>query len=190
VFYTDDSAELLRADERASFDELIDVDGDYPAKAAYRVANAMHFKTPVDIAIADHAPERKFIRKLCDRANAPFIDAWLKSTDRDFYPIEYSWKRGEHSKRGQFSPDFFIKQGRHVHVVEIKDDAEVAEPTEEIKKKREFAAAHVDRLNNLQSGLIYTLNFLTPQDFDVFFQKLRDSDLDSYASHLDVALVA
>jgi len=49
------------------------------------------------------------------------IESWLKSTDQDFYPIEYAWRKGEHPKRGFFNPDFFIKVDSHVLVVEIKE---------------------------------------------------------------------
>ena len=46
-----------------------------------------------------------------------------------FYSIEYAWKKGNKPKRGEFSPDFFIKQGDQIFVVEIKDDEEIADPS-------------------------------------------------------------
>jgi type III restriction enzyme len=61
------------------------------------------------MAIADSTPERKFIRQLYERQNAIALDAWLKNAPQRYYAIEYAWKKGEHPKRGEFSPDFFIK---------------------------------------------------------------------------------
>jgi len=80
------------------------------------------------VVIADHKPEREFVRRLIRPENAAVIDAWIKSTDRDFYAIEYAWRKGEHPKRGFFNPDFFIKVGKHVWVTEIKGDEELTEP--------------------------------------------------------------
>ena len=34
----------------------------------------------------------------------------------------------------------------------------------------------------------YQFNFLTPKDFNQFFQKLRENDLDGFRSKLDVTL--
>ena len=76
-----------------------------------RVTRAADFKTPANLVIADATPERKFVRELTNRENAQDFDAWLKNTPIGFYSIEYAWKKGNKPKRGEFSPDFFIKQG-------------------------------------------------------------------------------
>jgi type III restriction enzyme len=165
-------------------------DSEVPGKSVQKITNAFCFKTPLNIVFADFDPERRFIRKLCDAENAEKIDAWIKSTDRDFYPIEFSWKKGEHTKRGTFNPDYFIKIVKRIYVVEIKDDGQIGDPSEENKKKFEFAREHFKRLNDEQDELVYQFNFLSPQDYDAFFQKLRDGKLDGYQSHLDVALLA
>lgn len=89
--------------------------------------------------IADSTPDRKFIRQLCERQNAIALDAWLKSSPQRYYAIEYAWKKGEHPKRGGFSPDFFIKNGDMVYVAEIKDDGETQDPSPENQKKFEYA---------------------------------------------------
>ena len=112
--------------------EILD-DDSLPRSAWHKVNNSFHFKTPLNVAIANHRPEREFIRHLVKQENASAIDAWIKSTDRDFYPIEYAWRKGEHPKRGFFNPDFFIKKGDHVIVVEIKGDEELHEPSDEIR---------------------------------------------------------
>jgi type III restriction enzyme len=156
------------------------------------VANPHDFKTPLNLVIADATPERKFVRQLCARENAQVIDAWLKNTPQRFYAIDYAWKKGEHPKRGEFSPDFLIKADDMTLVVEIKDDSEISAPSLENQKKYEYAKAHFDRLNqwlqNEGAPVRYQFNFLTPRNFGTFFQKLREKDLEGFRSELDVVL--
>ena len=137
-------------------------------------------------------PERRFVRTLCERDHAKAVDAWLKNTPVGFYSIQYAWKKGEHPKRGEFSPDFFIKQGDRVFVVEIKGDEEISDPSPENVKKHEFAAEHFQRLNEwLQkdgSTTRYQFNMLTPRGYGIFFTKLREGELASFRSELDVAM--
>ena len=72
---------------------------------------------------------------MCERENAQALDAWLKNTAQRFYAIEYAWKKGEHPKRGEFSPDFFLKKGTWIFVTETKGDEEIADPSPENQKK-------------------------------------------------------
>lgn len=191
VFYPPGCEATLEDEQREFFRELQDPDGDF-ASGREPVANAADFKTPTNLVIADATPERKFVRELCNRDYAAHIDAWLKNTPVGFYSIEYAWKKGEHPKRGEFSPDFFIKQGDWIFVVEIKDDGEIAEPSAENVKKHEYASAHFARLNkwlekeNLPTR--YQFDMLSPQDYGKFFTKLRRRDLVGFRSELDVAM--
>lgn len=187
-FYVADSAKSFADEQRAIFEEAIGEDSELPAKSFHLVSNGFLFKTPLNIVIADHDPERRFIRKLLESENAAAIVAWIKSTDRDFYPIEFSWRKGDHTRRATFNPDFFIRLEDRVLVVEIKDDSQVRDPAEENKKKAEFAQEHFRRLNQEQSATTYQFCFLTPEDFDGFFQRLRNGNLEDYRSRLDVAL--
>ncbi len=126
-------------------------------------------------------------------ANLPHYDAWLKSTATRFYEIEYAWKKGEHAKRGKFNPDFFIKAGDLILILEIKDDSETREPSEENRKKNQYALAHVARLNeHLEadgSPLRYQFNFLTPSSYVTFFTYLRQGNIGSFRSELDLKLM-
>jgi type III restriction enzyme len=144
------------------------------------------------MAVADSGPERRFIGLLCDRDNARQLAGWLKNVAQGFYPIEYAWKKGQHPKRGEFSPDFFVKKDSTIYVVEVKGDEEIAEPSAENQKKYEYAVKHFETLNRwLKRQRIpvkYQFNFLTPKDFNKFFQKLRAGDLDGFRSELDVTL--
>ena len=137
-------------------------------------------------------PERRFTRQLVTRANSLKLDAWLKNTPIGFYTIEYAWKKGEHPKRGEFSPDFFIKQRNFIFVVEIKSDDEIADPAPDNIKKYEYAAAHFTRLNRwLEKKKIkvrYQFNMISPKSYDAFFKKLREDGLVGFRSELDVVM--
>ncbi len=112
------------------------------------------------------------------------MDAWVKSTDRDFYSIAYSWRKGEHSKRSSFNPDFFIKIDNHILVVEIKGDEEIAEPSDENKAKFKAATQHFKTLNEQQKECAYHFHILTPSNYDTFFSFLRDKNF-SFVSKID-----
>jgi type III restriction enzyme len=191
IFFTPDCAKTIPDEQQDFFNSVKDPDGDYRA-GSEEVANSHDFKTPCNMSIADGTPERKFIRLLCERENAQGVDAWLKNSPQRFYAIEYAWKKGEHPKRAEFSPDFFVKKGKMVYVVEIKDDSEVADPSPENQKKFEYTREHFGRLNEWlkREGIdvSYQLNFLTPKDFNKFFIKLRKGDAQGFRSELDVVL--
>jgi type III restriction enzyme len=185
-------AEKSLVDEQVEFfNEVIDEDGDFSG-ATVAIAKTSDFKTPLNLVIADAGNERKFVRLLTDPVNAKAVDAWLKNASQKFYPIEFAWKKGEHPKRGEFNPDFFIKIGNTIYVVEVKDDSEIAESSVENVKKHSYAVAHFERLDQWlkKEGLRmrYQFNFLTPRDYNQFFQKLREGDLRGFRSNLDVAL--
>lgn len=192
VFYPPGCETTLEDEQREFFRELEDLDGDF-GNGREPVENATDFKTPANLVIADATPERKFTRELCNRENASKVDAWLKNTPVGFYSIEYAWKKGEHPKRGEFSPDFFIKQGDWVFVVEIKDDDQIADPAAENVKKHEYASAHFARLNEwLKKEKLptrYQFNMLSPKDRGKFFTNLRKGELAGFRSELDVVMV-
>lgn len=133
------------------------------------------------------------MRELADRKNNKHLDAWLKNAAMNFYSLEYAWKKGEHPKRGEFNPDFFIKQDERVFVAEIKDEGEISDPSPENVKKHEYAIAHFERLNGWleKSGLPvrYQFNMLAPRDFNAFLQKLREDSLVGFRSELDVSMI-
>lgn len=191
VFYSPDCDRTIPDEQTEFFNSVKDPDGEFRAGREF-VANSHDFKTPCNMAVADWNPERKFIRLLCERENAQSIDGWLKNTSQRFYAIEYAWKKGEHPKRAEFSPDFFIKKGKDVYVVEIKDDSETEDPSPENLKKFEYAQDHFKRLNDWLKkkgiNVSYQLNFLTPKSFNKFFIQLRKDDAKGFRSELDVVL--
>jgi type III restriction enzyme len=189
VFYTDQTRDSLIDEQIEFFDEITEPGSGFKCVP---LQNRHDFKTPLNMVIADSENERKFIRDLLRTDIINHYDAWLKSTAIRFYEISYAWRKGEHPKRGLFSPDFFIKIGDSIIVVEIKGDEELREPTEENKKKYEYAVAHIARLNKHfreeGSSACYKLTFLTERNFSAFFQTLKDGDVMSFRSELDVVL--
>ncbi len=191
AFIPPDCDKAIPDEQLEFFREVEDEDGDFLA-GRVKISNAHDFKTPCNLAIADATPERKFIRELCERQNATVLDAWIKSAPQRYYAIEYAWKKGEHPKRGEFSPDFFLKIGDMIYVVEIKDDPETADPSPENQKKFEYAQAHFERLNKwlADAGVAtrYQHNWLSPKCYNPFFQFLREDRAVGFRSELDVAL--
>lgn len=189
LFYTSKTKENMPDEYKEFYEEAIEEGAGF--KCA-KVANHYDFKSPLNAVVADHDNERRFVKELTKAENAEHIVAWIKSTPMSFYEIDYFWKKGEHPKRGKFSPDFFIKTDGLILVVEIKDDDEISEPSVENKKKNEYAIEHFIRLNEhlheKGENINYKFNFLTPLNYGSFFQSLRDGNIRDFRSELDVAL--
>jgi len=106
------------------------------------------------------------------------IDAWIKSRDQNFYSIEFSWRKGEHPTQSNFNPDFFLKSGDNIIVIEIKVDAD---DSDENKAKYYSAKKHFETLNEeLKKAKIkqrYFFHFLSPSSYTEFTQHLIDGRL-------------
>lgn len=191
VFYVPGCEGTLVDEQKEFFREVIDEDGDF-VTGRVPIAKSSLFKTPANLVIVDAKPERTFVRELTKPENAQKIGAWLKSTPIGFYWIEYAWKKGNKPKRGEFSPDFFIKLGDQILVIEVKGDEEIAEPSADNIKKSEFATDHFNRLNQwLKKEKLpnsYQFNMISPKSYNVFFQKLREGRVVGFRSDLDVAM--
>lgn len=187
VFADEQSFGLSDEETRGMLAEVRD-DENLPRVAWQYVDNSFLFKTPLNIVLTDRKPERDFVRHLLKPENAKAIDSWLKSTDQGFYEIEYAWRKGEHPTRGYFNPDFFIKKGNDILVIEIKGDEEIDDPSDENKGKYRYAHQHFETLNQQQSGCRYNFHFLTPRDYDTFFKFIREGNCETFVSALDAAL--
>lgn len=189
IFYTDQTRDSLVDEQVEFFDEVTEPGSGFKCVP---VANRYLFKPPLNAVIADSENERRFISMLLLPTNVDRYDAWIKSTATRFYEIDYAWKKREHPKRGKFSPDFFIKVGDLILVTEIKGEEELREPSEENRKKNEDALAHFKRVNeHLEeegSPVRYKFNFITERSFNKFYQSLRDGNVESFRSELDVKL--
>ena len=191
VFFAPGCESTLVDEQKEFFQEVIDEDGDFVI-GRVKISKSSLFKTPANLVIADAKPERTFVRELTNLENAQKTDAWLKNTPVGFYWIEYAWKKGNKPKRGEFSPDFFIKQGDRIFVVEVKGDEEIADPSADNIKKHEYATDHFKRLNQwIEKEKIstrYQFNIISPKSYNVFFQKLRNGGIIGFRSDLDVAM--
>ena len=92
---------------------------------------------------------------------------------------------------------YISEQGSYLRLssgrfVVIKDDEEIREPSEENRKKNEYALAHFQRVNaNLQNendSLRYHFHFITPRNYSTFFAHLREKRMSEFRSDLDMAL--
>jgi len=184
VFYDDYSMTLGEEADRKLLKEL-EEDESLPISALKKVENKYNFKTPLNVAFASYRPERKFIEGLTGQQTSRAIDAWIKSLDVGFYSIEYSWRKGEHPKQGSFNPDFFIKKGNDIIVVEIKIDNDVSD---ENRAKLRYAKEHFEKVNDLQKEQRYYFKFLSPESFDLFFKALSDGTYKDFKSELEAKL--
>ncbi|QQS22562.1 DEAD/DEAH box helicase family protein [bacterium] len=178
LFYTNNWENEIFDDEQRNIMQKLKEDESFP-KSADKEQNEFLFKTPVNVVFSNAEPERRFIENLCKKDIAEKIDAWLKSRDRGFYGIEYSWRPSNHQKIGMFNPDFFIKITKdnvdYFVVVEIKADKD---DSDENKAKYKYAKEHFERLNNkLEENKIkqkYIFHFLSPEGYSTFFEYLKD----------------
>jgi type III restriction enzyme len=188
VFF-DDYSLILGIEEDIKLLKELDEDERLPKSAMIKVENRYNFKTPLNVVLASYEPERKFIKGLIGEQTAKVVDSWIKSLDVGFYKIEYSWRKGEHPKQGSFNPDFFIKIGNDILVIEIKDDkAYEGIAGEENRKKLEYAREHFDRLNELQKVQKYYFKFLSPISYDLFFKALRENNYKDFKSEIEARL--
>ena len=189
LFYTNKYLDEIQNDEQKSIMDKFLADYSLPRSACNQI-NFYDFKTPLNMVIATKDPEYKFIKDyLTDNINARKIDSWIKSRDMGFYSIEYSYKINSHTKISTFNPDFIIKlktNGNKYVFIEIKDDKDVSP---ENKGKNRASKEHFKLLNaQLQAEKIdekYLFHFLSPIDYETFFQYLREDKLDNFVSELD-----
>lgn len=189
LFYTDQYKNEMPNDEQKAIIEVFVEDGNFPRKA-YTEINYYDFKTPLNMVIATGDPEYEFLKKyLLKNENAQKVKAWVKSRDTGFYSIEYSYKLNSHTKVGFFNPDFIIKLDKKEDIylfLEIKDDND---NSLENKGKNRAAKEHFNLLNKKlkEKGMNekYLFHFLSPSDYEIFFQYLRKDKLDSFVSGLD-----
>jgi len=199
VFFDENSLKYSNEEDKKILESLPE-DETIPASALgdRYIQNTYLFKTPTNICITSSSPEREFVKRLVDKDNAKLIDGWIKSRDVGFYSIEYYWRKGEHHRKGSFNPDFFLwnNNGNMIIIVEVKEDAliekiskEDSDIVKEHKAKYKFAKDHFERLNkNKKIKTKYFFTYLTPKDFDKFFEYLRQGKIEKFNSEINIAL--
>jgi type III restriction enzyme len=136
--------------------------------------------------VSDHSPEKRFLNLLLKSDFELHYDSFIKSTDRGFYSIPYSYKKGTHMKYQNFNPDFFIKKSNQILVVEIKSDQE---DSDEARAKLRDSKLHFIELNRKQSDLKYLFFMIGPSDYENFFIALSADSMIQYESTLMERLV-
>ena len=157
-------------------DVLSDIaEDEHLPRSASKEINSYCLKTPVNIVLTKLDPERKFVELLTNDSLCKKLDSWVKSRDKGFYSIEYSWRKGEHPIQGNFNPDFFLKIDNNIVVVEIKSDGD---DSEENKAKYRWAKRHFEDLNKemkkMQINQKYFFHFLSPSSYSEFEKYLDD----------------
>ena len=176
IFYSDEFEKECVPEQVEILKDVI-ADESLPRSASKEV-NHYCFKTPVSMILTKQEPERKFVEAIASSKICEKIDAWIKSRDQNFYSIEYSWRKGEHPTQANFNPDFFLKFGDNIVVVEIKADGD---NSDENKAKYRWAKQHFEMLNEeLKKAKIkqrYFFHFLSPESYTEFIQYVLDGRL-------------
>jgi len=192
IIYAEDSVKLSRPEDV----ELIEEAKKSSIYENVIAANNYLFKCPLNVVILSHGNERDFGRYLLTKEFASKIDAWIKSVDRGFYAVPYLFRAGSpsslakgggHQKEANFNPDFFIKIGKDILVVEIKGDEDV---TEVNKGKLKYAKKHFEELNRKQNKCRYYFKFLSPEDYSSFFDSVKAGTYKNYVSNLEAELTS
>jgi type III restriction enzyme len=191
VFYDEESTKLGEDEDAIALEKALDLDN----VNAHEVANSFDFKSPVNVVLTSHAPERRFVQKLVHPRSAGLLESWVKAPDVGFYTIEFAHQPGGtgRSKRGRFNPDFFIllKDSDTVLVVETKANGD---DSWENKGKVEAALSHFkavnDQLKRARRKRRYVFHMLAPQDYDRFFEAIREGSIAGFRSTLQAALEA
>ena len=116
------------------------------------------------------------------------IDCWIKSRDVGFYGISYVLKRGTNPK--DFNPDFFIKVGNNIIVIETKADNDIVREnySKMIDAQKHFAKLN-EKLKEAKQKECYFFNILSPISYPTFEKMLKDGTyFDGFNSDLEVKL--
>ncbi|MBN1168403.1 hypothetical protein JXA63_00780, partial [Candidatus Woesebacteria bacterium] len=174
-FYTENTVNSLEDDERSTFKDILENEEEYKVKEI----DSEKFKSPLNCLTVSHEPERKFSKVLFQ--NTDLYDSFVKNPDKSFYSIPYSYKKGTHMKYLNFHPDFFFKIGEDILSVEIKKDND---DSRENSAKNRDALKHFDMVNEVQNEQNYHFYFLSPEDYVVFFQAIRENRYHKWQSSL------
>lgn len=181
VFYTNDDEFISINDEQKEIFNKFLIDNSFPRSASIE-KNSYLFKTPQNYVFTTESPEYKFVDELCKKENAKQIESWIKSRDKGFYSIEYSYRIGNHQKQRNFNPDFFIKcevnEETVYLVIEIKSDKD---DSTENKAKYKYGKLHFknlnEKLNELEKNERYIFHFLSPDGYPAFFRYLEEEKI-------------
>lgn len=190
LFYDSESRKLGTPEDEAALRKAREIT---VFNGLTRISNSFLFKSPTNVVLTSHQPEYQFVERLMEQENADALRAWIKAPDTGFYTIQFLFKKNAHAKRrvAEFNPDFFLwrAETEDVIVVETKMSGDTSPLN---KGKLEAATEHFAVINELleKEGeeRRYEFHILAPDDYDNFFDALRNGELDGYVSGLQAVL--
>ena len=184
VFFSNQYNQEMTLEEKETFEQFKD---EFPPKQ-FKQINIYELKTPLSMVFANREPETKFISLLTKKEIVAKIDAWIKSRDVGFYKISYILKRGSNPK--EFNPDFFIKSGNRIIVIEIKADNDISKEnySKMIDAQKHFSLLNAE-LRKMKIDCEYYFNILSPSSYPDFEKKLLDDGFyNGFKSEIEVKL--
>ena len=182
IIFDNDSIKKSSEDDKNLIEEAWQ---ELPRKNVIEVDNTYNFKCPLNTVILSHSNEIDFAKYLINKKYVDKISSWIKSLDRGFYDIPYSFRKGNHQKEAKFNPDFFIKINDDILVIEIKSDEDF---TDINKAKLKYAKTHFEELNKMQLKQNYYFKFLSPKDYSTFFDSILNDRYSEYVTNLEAEL--
>ncbi|KXB08538.1 hypothetical protein AKJ55_00800 [candidate division MSBL1 archaeon SCGC-AAA382M17] len=180
VIYSKESLEASSEKEKDKINEAVN-----ESKVKNMIVDDGVYKTPLNITFLQFSNEIDFGKRLKREENADNIDAWVKSRDKGFYPIPYIYRPGTHSKQKKFNPDFLIKKGDDILVIEIKSDEDTS-----LKNQAKLRGAknYFEKLNEEVDDQNYHFYFLSPSDFTGFLDEVirKENYEKRYKLHADL----
>jgi type III restriction enzyme len=159
--------------------------------AVIEIPNERAWRTPLDLVIVSFNPEQTFLRALFRRAEACAVEAWVKAPDAGFYGLPYTITRAGVVRNQTFNPDWFLRRGDDVLVVETKADGDVSA---ENRAKLRDATGWFGRLNSLLAAAAaprrYYFYFLGLSDIEPFFDAVCDGSHPDFLSRIQSELAA
>lgn len=157
--------------------------------AVTQVTDERTWRTPLDVVIVSHGPERAFLDELLHRPAACSIDDWVKSPDSGFHPVPFTLAKAGVTRNAKFNPDWFLRRGDHVLVVETKADGDASD---ENRAKLAGASEWFSRINaklaEAGSAKRYFFCFLGQSDIAPFFDAVCDGSYQDFLSNLQEEL--
>jgi type III restriction enzyme len=185
VYYSSDYKNELQQED---LDILEFFSNELPGKQMKEI-NVYGFKTSLNVVVANREPEIKFIELLTKTSVAGQIDAWIKSRDTGFYSLTYILKRG--SKPKEFNPDFFIKIGNNIAVIETKSDNDACkENYSKMVDTRKYISLLNEAMKYTDNPIRFAFNILTPKSYPDFEGKILDRTyFNGFNSELEIKLL-
>jgi type III restriction enzyme len=125
-------------------------------------------------------PERKFIKQL--ESSDDELCWWFKNSYGESKYFSIAYKRANGRLYG-FYPDFVLRTKKETLIVEIKDDKDFrADNALKLRAGRDYLRKY-ERREKIR------FNILSPDDFENFFQGLKDQELDKFRSLFEERLL-